>query len=364
MQNEDGTLLEKQMAGKALEQLQLLKRLFPDLYCCVDLARFRAYHELLPDNPCAAQQTDFEDEQQGGRGLSYRNAQRNPLVRAAGIKQLFTLASPNERLPELSPRYRLLDILGGDGTLTRALAQMLPVASLPTILTSDIAQGMIEAAQAYGLAALRQAAQSLVLKDNCFDSAIIAYGAHHIPPAQRLQAVQEAFRVLKPGGKLIFHDFEEQSPVATWFASVVDPYSLTGHKYGHFTRAEITNYLLEAGFTNVRVQHLYDPFVLAGESPEQLEIVLGEYLFHMYGLTQLLDLHERQSVYRAIYNLAYQCFQYDYALMELSESFGKSEISCFQQGVLWFVEMPRVALVGIGSKPAETAENTEPCRRF
>lgn len=54
-------------------------------------------------------------------------------------------------------------------------------------------------------------------------------------------------------------------------------------------------------------------------------------------------------------DLAYRCFQYDYAVMGLSKSFGKLRISCFQQDALWFIEMPRVALVGIGSKPLEPA---------
>lgn len=349
MQNEaDHPLLERQLA-----QLQLLQRQFYDLYCCVDLGRARALSELWQSNPAVASQADFEDEQVGGRGHSYRDAQRNPLVRAAGIKQLFTLASPTGRLPDLSPRHRLLDVLGGDGTLTRALAHMLPVASMPSILTSDIAGGMIDAAQSYGLAALRQAAQSLVLKDNCFDSVIIAYGAHHIPPAQRLQAVQEAFRVLKPGGKLVFHDFEEHSPVAAWFADVVDPYSVTGHRYAHFTGPQIAHYLQVAGFADVDVQALYDPFLLSGESQDQLQMILGEYLFHMYGLTRLLDRHDRRAAYQAIYDLADQCFQYDYAALRLHDSFGKSQISFFQQHALWFVEMPRVALVGVGCKPAQ-----------
>src|SRR5581483_3833263 len=269
--------MEESMQKKTLEQLERLKQQFYDLYCCVDLERVSLYNQPAQHNSDRFSLSDFNDEEAGGRGISYRDAQRNPLVRAIGIKQLFTLASPNNNLPELSPDYRLLDVLGGDGTLTRTLATMLPVTSMPSILTSDIASTMIDAAQSYGLAALCQAAQSLVLKDNCFDGVIIAYGVHHIPPAQRLQVVQEAFRVLKPGGKLIFHDFEEHSPVATWFADVVDPYSLTGHKCEHFTGTEITNYLLEAGFTDVSVRNLYDPFLLSGESPDQLKVLLGDY---------------------------------------------------------------------------------------
>lgn len=333
-----------------LEQLEQLRQLSPDLYSTVDLARIleSAYPQPVLDAISCV--TDFEAFSQGGRGESYRNAQQNPIVRAVGIRQLFALISSRGQLASLSPRSRILDVLGGDGTLTRALSTFMPSPAMPAILTSDLSADMVAAALAQGLASLRQPAQHLLLKDACYHAVIIAYGSHHIPSEQRLLACQEAFRVLQPGGRIAFHDFEHHSPVARWFTEVVDRYSLTGHDFPHFTAEEIRNCLLGAGFGQVTVQYMYDPFILSGASPQQLKLALGEHLLNMYGLVKLSHGQSDQDAWNAVYTLAFNYFRYNYQNMGLHEDFGVPHIQIQEKEEHWCIEMPRVALVGTAVK--------------
>ncbi|GCE15706.1 class I SAM-dependent methyltransferase [Tengunoibacter tsumagoiensis] len=331
----------ERLSQQRILHLEHLQSISPTLYNCIDLEKIPAADALYE----ATETVDFRPEAQGGRGESYRLAQKNPHVRLVGIHQLFQLASPDNSIHSFPPNYTILDVLGGDGTLFRALASLLPSHQMPAILTSDIDEGMVQSSCQYGLASIRQSAQHLVIKDDSFDAVIIAYGSHHIPQEQRLQVCKEAWRILKPGGKFILHDFEQASPVAQWFEQVVHPYSVMGHDYAHFTRAEITGYLQQAGFHTFDVHYMYDPFILKGDSAAQVKDILGQHLFNMYGLVGI-----EQPFQETAYHLARHYFQYDYTALALPSTFGRSEVSIYETEQGWQIEMPRVALVGLAQK--------------
>ncbi|HVG17468.1 MAG TPA: methyltransferase domain-containing protein, partial [Blastocatellia bacterium] len=317
---------------------------------CIDISRISE-----GDRPFISNQIrkpfDFESISQGGRGEMYRRAQQDPLVRATGIKNLFRLVSPDRDLEKLSPQFTILDVLGGDGVLARAMQQVMPSASMPSIITSDLSDDMVAAAQEYGLFAIRQPAQSLLLKDNSIDGVIIAYGTHHIPKDQQLQVCKEAFRVLKPGGHIAFHDFEVGSPISHWFSEVVDPYSLTGHSFPHFTREEMKGLLFDAGFDDAAVVYMYDPFILSVDTEAEAQSRLAEYLLNMYGLAKLVDQHGEEEALRFVYSLALKHLRYDYERMGMDESFGAPEILISEKDGHMRIEAPRVALVGAATKP-------------
>lgn len=337
-------------AGQRLAaQLGQLKHQWPHFYDCIDPVR-------ISESTCgfitdlAARAFDFDSSMLGGRGEHYRLAQQNPLVRSVGIRQLFSIVSPRRDLRRLGPRHRILDVLGGDGVLARAMEQMVPKSSLPAIVTSDLSGEMVAAARAYGLFAIQQPAQNLLLRDDSIDGVIIAYGTHHIPTNQRLQACREAFRVLKPGGGIALHDFEEGSPMCRWFNEVVDPYSQTGHLFPHITKDEVEGYLLDAGFEDVRVEYLYDPFILSATTPERAIRQLSKYLLHMYGLVKLVERHGPDGALDVIGDLADEYLRYDYRAMGLAESFGASRVKLSRGEDGWTIEAPRVALVAHGVK--------------
>lgn len=332
------------------EQLLQMKVKWPHLYDCIDPDRITE-DNLLLTSELASKTVDFNSISHGGRGELYIKAQQNPLVRAEGIRKLFELVSPDEDLKKLLPAYKILDVLGGDGVLARAIESLVPPQSVPSIVTSDISQDMVNAARGYGLFALCEPAQNLLLKDNSLDGVIIAYGTHHIPPAHRHQTCQESYRVLKSGGRMVLHDFEVNSTMSRWFSEVVDPYSLTGHNFTHFTREEVRACLVDAGFKSVEVRYLYDPFILSAEYRKTAKQQLAHYLLDMYGLVKLVEKHGAEKALKVVYDLSLKHFRYDYPSMGLEASFGASGIHTCKKGKRWHIEAPRVALVGVGLKP-------------
>lgn len=295
--------------------------------------------------------SDFEGCKKRGRGDYYRKAQRDVSVRIAGIKQILKLASQNQDIEHLSPTYKILDVLGGDGILARVFRIMYPGNNFrQPILTSDCAADMIAQALKYNLPAIRQQAQFLFIRDNSFDAVILAYGTHHIPKKDRLLACQEAFRVLKPGGNIVIHDFEENSPIARWFNEVVNKYSITGHKYCHFAFNDFRLYLQRSGFKNIRIFSMYDPFVTKGSSKEVAFQKLMDYIFNMYGLAKLQQNTDAKDVSQKIYRLIEKYIHYELNNIKEARPYWKSSISFYQDKDQFIAELPRVALVGVGTK--------------
>jgi SAM-dependent methyltransferase len=293
--------------------------------------------------------SEFEDDADLGRGTSYRRAQRSPMVRARGIRSLFTLAAGVTTTARIPRDWRLLDVLGGDGLLARVLRTVAPQVA-PLAITSDMAGHMVLEALRHGLPAIRQLAQFLFVRDETMDAVIIAYGTHHIEPEERTAACQEAARVLRPGGRLVLHDFEEGSPVARWFAEVVHRHSRSGHPYTHFSAAEMEHRIAEANLRPVGVRRVYDPLVIEGDDPHEVRAALADYLFDMYGLVGLTG-RARAETRDTVWALARRYFAYPVgAIPDRNGSPGPGGPVVYQRRSTWLAEVPRVALVAVGEK--------------
>ncbi|MEE1783478.1 class I SAM-dependent methyltransferase [Streptomyces sp. SP17BM10] len=204
----------------------------------------------------------------------------NPLVHWTGGRELLRLATGGQS------NALVLDVLGGEGLLARAAA--VRPGQVPdglALLTGDLSGPMVAAALAHGLPAVRQSADRLLLADGTVDAVLLAHGTHRIPVDDRPAVVAEAVRVLRPGGRVVLHDFEPHSPMAAFFRTVVDPHSAVRHDYPHFTRTELLD-LFAPHPVAVRLLDVYDPFTVRAGSPEAAKAAMVAHLAETFALTE------------------------------------------------------------------------------
>jgi SAM-dependent methyltransferase len=278
---------------------------------------------------------EFEDEQVGGRGSAYNVAQRHADNRTVGMTALLRCFGSGFGL--LDQTFRILDVLGGDGTFARFCQGLGRHA--PTIYTADISRFMIDACDAQGLPCVRQAATRSLFRDGVLDGVLIAYGSHHLDASARWLAVREAYRTLRPGGHLVLHDFEIGGACAQWFDTVVNPYSRTGHPHKHFSRQEMLELLHGTGFRDVRVFEIRDPFTLHGSSAERARRHAIMHMYDMYDLIKIAD--APRDVVPVVER-------------HITETLGP--ISIWRDDDRYVAEIPRTALVAVGSKAMTSAE--------
>lgn len=96
---------------------------------------------------------------------------------------------------------RVADIGCGDGALARLMTRL--GARVIGIEPSERQLARARAAEsAGGECYVRALAEALPLSDSCLDIAMFFNSLHHVPVAQQGRALQEAARVLQPGGRL------------------------------------------------------------------------------------------------------------------------------------------------------------------
>lgn len=275
---------------------------------------------------------EFEDERVGGRGSAYNIAQKSADNRKVGMLTLLKCFGSSFEVPGRA--FRLLDVLGGDGTFARfcrTLGQ-----HTPTVYTADVSKFMIDACHAQALPCVRQPATTSLFRDDVLDGVLIAYGSHHLDGHARRLAVREAHRTLRAGGRLVLHDFEIGGRCARWFDSVVHRYSRTGHPHTHFSRHEMFHLLTSAGFRDVRVFEIPDPFTLHGRSADDARHNAIMHMYDMYDLIKVAD--SACDVARCVER-------------HIAETLGP--ISIRQEEGRYVAQIPRHALVAVGTKPTD-----------
>ena len=231
---------------------------------------------------------------------------------------------------------------GDGGPAGGALASMIRErneGATPVMITNDVSQHMFYRAGVWGMPTREDALRmSRTFRADSLDGVLCAYGTHHIPDIYA--AVRESRAILKPGGRLVVHDFFDRGPVGSWFHDVVDRYSTTGHDFPHIGPVEMAVHLFRAGFRDVELMEIDDPFIFTAEAGDALgarEIAL-RYTMGMYGMT-----HHFAGRLDELEALVHQVLAYP----ELGES------AVFEQD---FAFIPRRAVVACGRKP-EPAED-------
>src|SRR6187431_2597954 len=114
-----------------------------------------------------------------------------PLWRIATVKAI-----------DPKPGERILDIAAGTGTSSAAIAR-----SGANVVGVDISEGMLEEAQRkhHDIEFVLADAQNLPFHTDEFDAVTISFGLRNV--ADPKVALDEMYRVLKPGGRLVICEF-------------------------------------------------------------------------------------------------------------------------------------------------------------
>jgi ubiquinone/menaquinone biosynthesis C-methylase UbiE len=152
---------------------------------------------------------------------------------------------------------KILDIACGTGRTLRFLQATFPQAALygtdlsPAYLRKAT-QLLAQSPAAHSPQLTAANAESLPYGDGDFDALTSVFLFHELPAAVRQQVINEAHRVLKPGGLFVVCDsiqaldLPEAEPMMANFASMFhEPY------YRHYTTDDLNARLTDAGFTQV-----------------------------------------------------------------------------------------------------------------
>lgn len=207
------------------------------------------------------------------------------------------------------------------------------------MVTNDVSPHMFRSAGLWGVPVREDARKlSRTLKEDAFDGVVFAYGTHHV--AEIGAAVHEAFRVLRPGGRIVVHDFLDEGQVGRWFHEVVDKHSRTGHDFAHLGPIQLAVYLLVAGFRGVELYEMEDPFVFSvpeGSGADARDVACT-YLLGMYGMAESFG-GQRERFERLI-----------------AEILTYPEIGNLPHFASDLVYVPRRAVVVSGQKPRDRRE--------
>jgi ubiquinone/menaquinone biosynthesis C-methylase UbiE len=158
------------------------------------------------------------------------------------------------RLAELSGARagdRVLDVGCGTGYFTRILVRA--VGSEGAALGIDpSAQSLTRARRLNRLPNCSFSdgvAESLVLADGSYDVVVTSLMIHHLPEEHRMRAVEEMFRVLRPGGRVLVADF--RPPASALARRLI--HGVTSPAMEHNPVRLLEAMLRDAGFEQVEV---------------------------------------------------------------------------------------------------------------
>jgi ubiquinone/menaquinone biosynthesis C-methylase UbiE len=120
------------------------------------------------------------------------------------------------------PGDRILDLCSGTGTLTVMIAER--ISGIGSVVGIDVSTAQLRVARKKeglkGLTFIQGDAQDIGFPHNHFDKGVIFGALHEMPREVRLKVLSEAYRVLKPGGRMVF--FEHNRPSNRWRAAMMD----------------------------------------------------------------------------------------------------------------------------------------------
>lgn len=120
--------------------------------------------------------------------------------------------------------HRVLDLGAGTGTLTILIRQKHPQARVVGVdADPQILELARSKAQAAGVEIVWKEASALALPypDNAFDRIVSSLMFHHLTLEDKVDALWEVWRVLRPGGEVHILDFGKPHTLGAWLISLV-----------------------------------------------------------------------------------------------------------------------------------------------
>jgi ubiquinone/menaquinone biosynthesis C-methylase UbiE len=194
---------------------------------------------------------------------------------AAGIYDLFEpmcmLGKETEinnlvlSLLEIKDFQRILDLGCGTGVLSAKIAEKLSADAGGLSMGIDAAGKMIEGARKKRGSRICRfevaAAENLPFDDESFDSVVSTMFFHHIQLDLKEKAFSEAFRVMRPGGRLIVADMHIPTTFLGALTSHISRWMLFQPQIGENIRGVLPGVIENAGFTSPELIKTYFGYV-------------------------------------------------------------------------------------------------------
>ena len=168
-------------------------------------------------------------------------------------------------LLEIRASDRVLDLGCGTGVLTRMIADRLDAAAGGESVGIDAAGKMIAVARKKrGTANCRfevMAAEDLAFEDAAFDAVVSSLFFHHVQLDLKQRALAEAYRVLKPGGRLVIADMHVPTTRMGALVSHVSRWFFMQPQIGENIRGVLPDVIQGAGFAPPEIAATYFGYI-------------------------------------------------------------------------------------------------------
>jgi ubiquinone/menaquinone biosynthesis C-methylase UbiE len=160
---------------------------------------------------------------------------------------------------------RVLDLGCGTGVLTRMIADRLDVDAGGGAVGIDAAAKMVRVARKKRATANCRfevmAAESLSFADGSFDAVVSSLFFHHVPMDLKERALTEAFRVLRPDGRLVIADMHVPTTLMGALASHVSRWFFMQPQIGENIRGVLPGVIEAAGFHPPEIMAVYFGYI-------------------------------------------------------------------------------------------------------
>ena len=164
-----------------------------------------------------------------------------------------------------APSDKVLDLGCGTGILCRMIADRLDSAAGGFCVGIDAAGKMVQVARQKRSGPTCQfkamAAEKLEFEDQFFDAVVSSLFFHHVPLDLKEQALAEAHRVLKPGGKLVIADMHTPTTIMGAVVSHVSRWFFLQPQIGENIRGVLPGLIEAAGFDQPQITARYFGYI-------------------------------------------------------------------------------------------------------